>query len=102
MTDENNIAININKPFEYLKEIHTKVVQYKCLNYKGARVPVPSGLVIPALHSILCDYDIPLLAQYLQFGFPLGVDYDVFKFQKFTKNYLSACQSRMGLLKYKS
>ena len=70
MTNVNNIATDFNTTFEYLKELHTKVIQYKCPNYKRARVPVPSGWVVPAWQLILHDYHIPLLAQYLQFVFP--------------------------------
>ena len=46
--ETNNVAMDINDAFKYLKEIHTKVANFKCSNYKGACVPVPSGLVIPA------------------------------------------------------
>ena len=51
MTEVNSIAVNIDKIFECLKEIHNKVKQYKCPNYKGARIPVSSDLVIQPWQS---------------------------------------------------
>ena len=61
---------------------------------------MPSGLIIPAWQVVLQDYDIPVLIQYLQFGFPMGVDYDIFQFKKFAKNHRSACQRPEGVSNY--
>ena len=41
--------------------------------YKGARIQVPSGLNIPELRYLLKNYDLKILGEYLQFGFPLNV-----------------------------
>ena len=75
----------MSNSFEYLQQMHSKVKKFKCPNYKGACIPVSSGLIIPAWRKILQDYDIPVLIQYLEYGFPMGVDYNIFKFQKFEK-----------------
>ena len=40
------------------------------------------------------------LSEYLEFGFPLGVDYSLFKFKEFDKNHLSALQKPDGVNKY--
>ena len=84
----------------YLNKIHTMVRSYGCPNYKGARIPVFSGLNIKAWRQVLCNYDIPNLVEYLEFGFPLGVDYSIFNFKNFDKNHLSAIQRPEGVAKY--
>ena len=61
---------------------------------------MPSGLNIPAWRVVLQGYDIPVLIQYLQFSFPMGVDYDIFQCQKFVDNHQSACQRSEGVSKY--
>ena len=84
----------------YLNKLHSTVKKHGCPNYKGARIPVPSGLNIRAWRHILRDYDMVNLAEYLEFGFPLGVDYSLFQCKKFDKNHLSAIQKPEGVNKY--
>ena len=67
---------------------------------RGGRIPVPSGLNIQAWWQVLKNYDISKLFHYLQFGFPLGVDYSLFQFKPFTKNHLSAAKNPLGVMKY--
>ena len=96
----NNSYIDCQDKALYLKKIHTLVKSHGCSNYKGARIPVFSGLNIKAWRQVLCNYDIPNLVEYLEFGFPLGVDYSIFKFKNFDKNHLSAVQKPEGVTKY--
>ena len=49
---------------------------------------------------MLKNYDISKLFHYLQFGFPLSVDYSLFQFKPFTKNHLSAAKNPLGVMKY--
>ena len=44
-----------------------------CPNYKQARIPIISGLNIPAWEGLLQDYSDKFLIQYLKFGFPLSL-----------------------------
>ena len=69
-------------------------------NYKGARIQVPSGLNIPEWRYLLKNYDLQILGEYLQFGFPLNVDYDIFQFNMETENHASALQRPDGVSKY--
>ena len=85
----------------HLKMLHKMVKNHGCANYKGARIPVLLGLNIKAWRQLLHDYDIVNLTEYLEFGFPLGVDYSLFKFKEFdNKNHLSALQKPDGVNKY--
>ena len=45
-TEVNNVVMDMSDPFNYLKEIHTKVEKFKCSNYEGACIPVPPGFMI--------------------------------------------------------
>ena len=99
------IYFSSNNPYTecealYLNKLHSSVKNHVCSNYKGAQIPVPSGLNIKAWRHILRDYDIVNLVEYLEFGFPLGVDYSLFQFKKFDKNHLSAIQKPEGVNKY--
>ena len=69
-------------------------------NYKGARIQVPSSLNIPEWCYLLKNYDLKILGEYLQFGFPLNVDYDVFQFNEEVENHASALQRSEGVDKY--
>ena len=84
----------------WVQKLHLQVKKFGLPNYKAARIPVPSGLNIPAWWQVLQNYDIPKLFQYLQFGFPLGVDYSLFEFKSFTKNHSSAVKNPMAVEKY--
>ena len=42
-------------------------------NYRGARIPLVSGLNIGAWETYLRDYPDPLLIEYLKFGFPMSI-----------------------------
>ena len=100
-----NIPLQVNKlectdKNMWVQKLHAQVKKFGLPNYKGARIPVPSGLNIPAWWQVLKNYDISKLFQYLQFGFPLGVDYSLFEFKSFTKNHSSAVKNPMAVEKY--
>ena len=80
--------------------MHSRVAAFSVPNYKGARIQVPSGLNISEWHYLLEDYDLKVLGEYLQFGFPLNVVYDIFQFNVKVDNYASALQRPDGVDKY--
>ena len=49
------------------------VVKSGQFNYKNTRIAVLSGLNIYNWCRFLKDYDIPILCEYLEFGFPLNI-----------------------------
>ena len=85
---------------KWLHNIYSKVAAFSVPNYKGARIQVPSGLNIPEWRYLLKNYDLKILGEYLQFGFPLNVDYDVFQFNEEVENHASALQRSEGVNKY--
>ena len=95
-----NMHLECQDKAVYLNKLHNIVKSYGCPNYKGAQIPVLSGLNIKAWRQVLQGYDIVNLSEYLEFGFPLGVDYSLFEFKRFDKNHLSAVQRPEGVNKY--
>ena len=85
---------------KWLYDMHSKVAAFSVPNYKGVRIQVPSGLNISEWRYLLEDYDLKVLGEYLQFGFPLNVDYDVFQFNVKVDNHASALQRPDGVDKY--
>ena len=63
---------------EYIKQSNEIVRKTKCFNYQQARIKVPSSLNIRNWRRYLKNYDLQILCDYLEFGFPLNIDYDLF------------------------
>ena len=76
--------------------MHKTVKNTNQPNYRTAHIGIPSGLQIPAWRQLVKDYDFKIVAEYVEFGFPLGVDYEIFKFSPFTKNHASAVLHPQG------
>ena len=55
-----------------LHKIYSQVVAEGGHNYRGARVPVPSGLCIDAWRSYLQDYSDHNLVDFLAYGWPIN------------------------------
>ena len=72
----------------------------KQFNYQSSCIPVPSGLNISNWRRYLVNYDLSILCEYLQYGFPLNVDYE--NFQPITKvtNHASALKNPEAVDKY--
>ena len=59
-------------------------------NYLGAQVKVISQLNIPQWRVLLKDYEFNRVVDYLEFGFPLSVDYSRFSYNEHIVNHKSA------------
>ena len=103
------IRIKIQQNNEVLQEpdmcrwIHIaqeQVERSKDCNYQRGRIPVPSGLNIYNWRNYLKHYDFQILCEYLQFGFPLGIDYHLLQFNNHVTNHPSAFQYSQGVDQY--
>ena len=85
---------------DWISEAHQIVSKSKQFNNQSSRIPVPSGLNISNWHRYLVNYDLSILCEYLQYGFPLNVDYE--NFQPITKvtNHASALKNPEAVDKY--
>ena len=84
----------------WVNEMHTKVAKFTKPNYLGAQIRVPSGLKIENWKYILKNYDLKILGQYLEYGFPLNLDYKLFQYNETVDNHKSALQNPNGVAKY--
>ena len=75
---------------EWMQQAHKEVAKHNKPNYLGARVQVVSQLNIPLWKSLLADYKYSRVVDYLQFGFPVGLDYENFNFKQQVDNHASA------------
>ena len=57
-----------------LKCIFDVVVRDGMFNYRGARIPLPSNFKIDAWRSMLRGYHDAIIAEYIEFGWPIGID----------------------------
>ena len=78
---------------QWITEAHQAVRKSKQFNYQSSRIPVPSGLNIDNWRRYLVGYDLSILCEYLQYGFPLNVDYDNFQSVTRITNHASALRN---------
>ena len=84
----------------WVQEAHAVVKNTGCPNYRRARVSVPSGLCIDKWRLYLQDYDLKIVCEYLQFGFPVNLDYNLFTYVEEAVNHPSALDKKEGVDKY--
>ena len=84
----------------WVREAHAVVKNTGCPNYMRARVPVPSGLCIDKWRLYLQHYDLKIMCEYLQFGFPVYLDYNLFTYVEEAVNHPSAIEKMEGVDKY--
>ena len=75
---------------EWMKLAHKEVIKHNKRNYSGAWVQVVSQLNIPLWKSLLVNYKYSRVVDYLQFGFPVGLDYENFNYNPQVDNQASA------------
>ena len=85
---------------EYVKQSNEMVRKTKCFNYQQARIRVPSSLNIHNWRGYLNNYDLKFLCDYLEFGFPLNTDYELFQFNEKVTNHPSAGRAIAGVDEY--
>ena len=93
-------VIPFSNSIAWVNEIHTEVAKHGKPNYLGAQIRVPSGLNIQNWKNILKNYDLKILGQYLEYGFPLNLDYNLFQYNEMVDNHKSALQNSDGVVKY--
>ena len=84
----------------WVAKAHTVVKNTDTSSYKQARLVVPSGLNVKNWRRYLEHYGIKVLCDYLEFGFPLKVEREIFRFNTEINNHSSARLSSHRLDKY--
>ena len=86
---------------EWVKNANHVVKMSVRHNYLKTRLTVPSGLNIFNWRRYLKHYNLKILCEYLEFGFPLCVDANIFKYNfDVTTNHASALCNPKGVNKY--
>ena len=89
-----NLEVGQTIPFEatatWLNKITNKVRSYQVLNYKGARIPLVSDRKVHNWRYLMENYDYKVLAEDIQFLFPLAIDYAKFSYNDNVSNHFSA------------
>ena len=67
-------ATELSQPVEQYVNLHDRVVESGLPNCLGLRVPLPTKFNIPWLRAELLDYDDRVVADMLQFGWPIGFE----------------------------
>ena len=62
---------NANRALRYIFDVVTRDGRF---NHKGARIPLPSGMNINNWRALLKGYGDSNVLQYLEFGWPIGID----------------------------
>ena len=92
LNNMNGMSIEHSSLEEWVQLAYRKAKEYNCPNYAGARVRVVSQLNIKQWRSLLGNYKYSRVTDYLEFGFPLSLDYDVFQYNDQVNNHSSATQ----------
>ena len=76
---------------EYFVNLHFKVTQFNTYNHLGARIPLEHTVIkVNRFRELLpFDYDDKVVLQYIEYGFPLGLQTD-YVLQPVLKNHSSA------------
>ena len=85
---------------EWVKDANHVVKMSGRHNYLEIRLTVPSGLNIFNWRRYLKHYNLKILCEYLEFGFPLCVDEKKFKYNLEVTNHASALCNPKGVDKY--
>ena len=85
---------------EWVKNANYIVKRSGRHNYLETRLTVPSGLNIFNWRRYLEHYNLKILCEYLEFGFPLCVDEKILKYNLEVTNHASALCNPTGVDKY--
>lgn len=80
-----------DSPSSHLVHLHHRVLAFGTYNFLGARLPVPSSLNLPLWRSKLRDSDYYAVCDFLEFGWPVGLNYaSSLSTDQFSRNHKGA------------
>ena len=79
-------AVKVNDNNMKLKVIFDIVASTGQANYRAARIPLPSALNIPQWRSVLNGYHDYHIIEFLEYGWPIGIDRDAILQSHFTNH----------------
>ena len=100
MVDYWSQTIDHSNMNEWVKLAHATASQHKIPNYMGARVKVVSQLDVKQWRHLLADYKFSRVCDYVEFGFPLTLNYKDFTYNTEVNNHPSAIQFPQAVKDY--
>ena len=85
---------------DWVVQAHKFVKKEGLPNYLGARIKVPSQLNLRNWRRFLHDYNLKIICEYLEFGFPLNINEELFTYNIEITNHASARLQLTGVDKY--
>ena len=92
MVDCGGQSIDYSDMAEWMKLAYATDSQYKVPNCKGAHVRVVSQPDVKQWRHLLKNYKLSRVCDYVEFGFPLTLDYENFSYNTDVENHPSATQ----------
>lgn len=87
----------------HLVHLHDRVLAFGQYNFLSACLPVPSSLNLPLWRSTLRDYDDYAVCNFLEFGWPVGLNYaSSLSTDQFSRNHKGATHFPAALDSYLS
>ena len=83
-------TIDHSDMLQWVQLAQKEVARHNKPNYLGARVQVISQLNIPLWRTLLKEYKYNRVVDYLQFSFPVSLDYSNFEYSQQVNNHASA------------
>ena len=90
LPDINGTSIEHSNMKQWVQLAYKKAPRHNQPNYAGARIRVVSQLNVQQWRALLKDYKYNRVTDYIEFGFPLSLDYHVFQYNQQTQNHPSA------------
>ena len=92
LVDSGHQSIDHSDMSTWVKLAHDTASKHNVPNYMGARVRVVSQLDIRQWRHLLANYEFSRVCDYVEFGFPISLDYKDFKYNTSVDNHPSASQ----------
>ena len=84
----------------WVKLAYAEASKHNIPNYRGARIKTVSSLNVKQFRHLLQDYKFSRVIDYVEFGFPLDLDYHNFTYIGNTDNHKSATLYPASVTKY--
>ena len=100
MVDCGSQTIDHSDMTNWIKLAHSTASKHNVPNYLGAHVKVVSQLDVRQWRHLLAPYQFSRVCDYIEFGFPLSLKYEDFKYNTIVDNHPSASQFPQAVNEY--
>ena len=80
VVDDHKQSVDWSDMRHWVKTAHNEAIQFDAPNYMEARIQVVSQLKVKQWRHLLSTYKYNRVCDYIEFRFPLTLDYDNFEY----------------------